>query len=72
MVERESGVALVECPTEPLDADGGVHTVIGCGRILPDVRDDEGFIDCPGCGMFWRPDLEARQPAWRTPGMPGD
>lgn len=52
-------VVMIECPTGPLAADGGVHTVIGCGRMVPDVRDDEGLVDCPECGMFWRPDLEA-------------
>jgi len=32
--------------------------VIGCGVLIPDVRDDEGLVDCPICGIFFNPDEE--------------
>jgi hypothetical protein len=41
-----------------LGPDGEAHTVIGCGKYTKDIRDDEGFIDCFHCGMFWKPELE--------------
>lgn len=46
------------CPTGQIAPDGSVHTIIGCGAEIPDVRDDEGFADCPKCGIFWLPQLE--------------
>ena len=27
--------------------------LVGCGRTFTQVPDDEGWFDCPGCGMFF-------------------
>ena len=50
--------AFTRCPLWPDGSDGTPHTVIGCGATLADIRDDEGLIDCPACGMFFSPDRE--------------
>lgn len=46
-------------PPDPGRSDGGEHTVIGCGAVLPDVRDDEGLVDCPRGGMWFSPEEES-------------
>jgi len=53
-----SGTTLVRCPGTPTQRDGTPHTVIGCGVLIPDVRDDEGRVDCPICGIWLDPDEE--------------
>lgn len=49
--------ATVTCPTatQYRDQAGKIHThtTIGCGATVPNVPDDEGFIDCPMCGIFF-------------------
>ena len=49
---------LVRCPDTITAADDTPHTVIGCGGLIPDVRDDEGLVDCPACGIWFNPDEE--------------
>lgn len=48
----------VRCPTGTTASDGTAHTIIGCGALIPDVRDDEGLVDCPDCGIWFNPDEE--------------
>lgn len=45
----------VYCPTYPYAPDGTPHTIIGCGALIPDERDDEGLVDCPKCGIWFNP-----------------
>lgn len=40
----------VTCPTTPMDSD-----IVGCGRTFDATPDDEGMVDCPNCGMWFRP-----------------
>lgn len=54
-------VGFVRCPTGRAQADGSPHEVIGCGAIVPDIRDWEGFVDCPKCGLWFDPDEEPEQ-----------
>jgi hypothetical protein len=49
---------MIRCPDDPFDATGRLHTILGCGRMVPFIRSSDGFIDCPLCGMFWMPELE--------------
>ena len=49
----------VRCPTATTLPDGTTHTIIGCGSVIPDLRDDEGLVDCPNCGIWFNPDEEA-------------
>jgi hypothetical protein len=48
----------ITCPTIGIQPDGTPHTVTGCGARIPDIRDHEGLVDCPNCGMFFDPDQE--------------
>lgn len=41
--------------------------VVGCGRTFHAVPDDEGFVDCPHCGMFFQPLHPANSPGSHTP-----
>ncbi|ORB76419.1 hypothetical protein BST46_30225 [Mycobacterium timonense] len=50
--------AYIACPTDPLQQDGTPHTIIGCGALIPDDRDDEGLVDCPECGIWFDPTKE--------------
>lgn len=52
--------SLVRCPTATHMPDGTAHTTIGCGAMIPDVRDDEGLVDCRNCGIWFNPDEEER------------
>jgi hypothetical protein len=52
--------ALVRCPTAATAVDGTPHTVIGCGASIPDIRDDEGLVDCLACGIWFDPDEEGQ------------
>lgn len=49
---------MVRCPTSTLCSDGTPHTIIGCGKLIPDERDDEGLVDCGECGIWFNPDEE--------------
>lgn len=44
---------MVQCPTSTETSD-----IVGCGRLVPDERDDEGFVDCPRCGICFDPERE--------------
>lgn len=48
----------VTCPTGLYAADGTRHTIIGCGARIEDIRDDEGIVDCPNCGIWFNPEEE--------------
>ena len=48
----------VRCPTATTMSDGAPHTIIGCGSVILDLRDDEGLVDCPNCGIWFNPDEE--------------
>ena len=51
---------MVRCPTVATMPDGTPHTTIGCGALIPDVRDDDGFVDCLVCGIWFNPDEEGQ------------
>ena len=55
-------VDLIRCPTAAAASDGTAHTIIGCGNRIPDVRDDEGIVDCPVCGISFDPNHEEKTP----------
>ena len=42
---------LCKCPTDP-DPEGG--DILGCGHVFEATADDEGLIDCPACGIWFR------------------
>lgn len=48
----------VRCPASTHTADGTPHTTVGCGAQIPDIRDDEGLVDCLECGIWFDPDKE--------------
>lgn len=50
--------ALITCPTGIVQSDGTEHTIVGCGALIPHVRDDEGLVNCPNCGMWFDPTKE--------------
>lgn len=52
------GAAMVRCPTGATASDGTAHTILGCGALIPDVRDEEGLVDCSECGIWFNPDEE--------------
>lgn len=41
------------CPLDYAD-DAGGH-LKGCGHTFDATPDDEGFVDCPSCGLWHRP-----------------
>jgi hypothetical protein len=47
LVEGYVCTSLIRCPDSD---DGSNDPIIGCGKMTPDVRDDEGFVDCRNCG----------------------
>ena len=47
----------VTCPAST-EVDGHTHSIVGCGRSIPDIRDAEGLVDCPQCGIWFDPDEE--------------
>lgn len=61
VTDTSSEVGLVCCPDGLEKADGTPHTVIGCGALIPDERDDEGLVDCPKCGIWFDPDQEPEE-----------
>lgn len=38
----------VRCPDSP-----DTNDVIGCGEVFDAEPDDEGYYDCPRCGLFF-------------------
>ncbi len=32
--------------------------VVGCGKEFEAAPDEEGYLDCPHCGMYFKPTLE--------------
>jgi len=49
------------CPTSQHTRDGKPHAIIGCGSTNVSGPDDEGFVDCLACGIWFDPSLEPRQ-----------
>ncbi len=49
---------VMTCPTSPFQRNGQPHTIIGCGSTNLSNPDDEGFIDCLDCGIFFDPAQE--------------
>lgn len=47
------------CPTAPTQPNGEPHTIIGCGATFEEVPDHEGLVDCPECGIWFKPEEEA-------------
>lgn len=44
------------CPDNdrgPQPDGGGREDIVGCGFVFEAEPDDEGFWDCPNCGMFF-------------------
>lgn len=50
--------AQIKCPVSVKRPGGEQHTIVGCGTWIPDIRDHEGIVDCPECGLFFDPDQE--------------
>jgi hypothetical protein len=44
------------CPNTPGPVES---TIIGCGTVFTAVPDAEGLLDCPVCGMWFRPSPNA-------------
>lgn len=40
------------CPTDEYRT---VDNVIGCGHEFTATPDEEGYVDCPECGMWFEP-----------------
>ena len=53
----------VRCPDNLVLATDG-RPIVGCGTEIPDVRDDEGWVDCPNCGLGFNP-RPPREPGTR-------
>lgn len=49
----------VICPTDPGPENSNI---LGCGQTVENQPDDEGFVDCPACGVFWKPENETVMP----------
>jgi phage terminase large subunit GpA-like protein len=45
------------CPTEHVNDAGDV--LIGCGGEFHTTPDEEGYVDCPHCGLWFTPRMEA-------------
>lgn len=63
MADREDTTATattarIKCPDSVKRPGGTQHTIVGCGAQIPDIRDHEGIVDCPECGIFFNPDQE--------------
>ena len=63
VLDDHHDIALVQCPTTTVDTDGSAHTVIGCGALTPDVRDDDGLVDCAHCFICFDPTATTNQTA---------
>lgn len=56
-------MGLIVCPPRPVPVERGTPgTITGCGAVIPDVRDDEGWVDCPNCGLGFNPEHPENQP----------
>jgi len=44
-----------QCPTELRKIDD----LGGCGAVFESTPDEEGIVDCPVCGMWFTPSVEA-------------
>lgn len=51
-------IVTYKCPTKSARSDGNDHNIRGCGDQFDGRIDDEGIVDCPWCGMWFRPDEE--------------
>jgi uncharacterized Zn-finger protein len=56
-------MAVVSCPNDKR-APGDI---VGCGRTFVQVPDDEGFFDCPFCGLFFD-NVRSHEPVTPRPG----
>lgn len=46
------------CPKDDIgpDPDTGLPPLLGCGQVFEQEEpDQERFVDCPHCGMFFEP-----------------
>ena len=48
------------CPTEP--EPGVTDSLIGCGHTFTATPDDEGLVDCPNCGIWFRANEQPNAP----------
>lgn len=46
------------CPTEPRQYVDGTD-IVGCGTTFKAQADADGIVDCPQCGIWFKPELEA-------------
>lgn len=44
---------IFRCPRDPGPNDS---LILGCGHVFKSDPDEEGFVDCPNCGVFFRAD----------------
>ena len=47
----------VKCPTDSLP-EVPIDELIGCGFEFEATPDEEGIVDCPNCGMWFKPETE--------------
>lgn len=47
-------MATFRCPTEPQSGIAPTDDIIGCGTVFDAEPDDEGLVDCPKCGIWFR------------------
>jgi hypothetical protein len=52
-----------KCPTEP-DPEGG--DILGCGHVFEATPDEEGLVDCPECGIWFRDPYQPVSPHIKT------
>lgn len=45
---------LRHCPTEPQPGVLPEFDILGCGAHFPAEPDDEGWVECPECGLNFR------------------
>jgi hypothetical protein len=48
---------MIRCPDNRRSPDD----ITGCGALVPDVRDKDGTVDCPNCGLFWQPESQPKE-----------
>lgn len=57
MNERDEWTTTFRCPdsTHLEPPEYGPLYVVGCGHVFKATPDHEGLIDCPNCGMWFKP-----------------
>lgn len=56
-----SACRYVRCPDNPVPITSGHdpdRPIVGCGRSFAQKPDDEGWVDCPYCGLGFNPGPE--------------